>query len=130
MLTKHQIFSANDTRIEKVSVPEWGGEVGIRVISGAARDQLDVFLAGIVDAKGNVINPAGLRTKVCVLACCDDAGEPIFSEKDIPVLLEKNSVALDRVSDAAMKLNGLGKKAVEVARDDFSAAPKSDSGSG
>lgn len=129
MLTKHQIFSANDTRIETVSVPEWGGDVGIRVISGAARDQLDMFLAGIVDSRGNVVNVAGLRAKVCVLACCDAEGEPIFTEKDIPALQAKSSLALDRVTQAAMKLNGLGKAAVEGARDDFFDAPKSDSGS-
>ena len=129
MLNKHQIFSANDTKIETVSVPEWGGDVGIRVISGAARDQLDMFLAGIVDARGNVVNVAGLRAKVCVLACCDEAGEPMFTEKDVPVLLAKNSLALDRVYRAAAKLNGLGKDAVEGARDDFFGGPKNDSGS-
>lgn len=129
MLTKHQIFSANDTHIETVKVPEWGGDVGIRVISGAARDQLDTFLASIVDARGNVVNVAGLRSKVCVLSCCDESGEPIFSEKDIPALQAKSSLALDRVTQAAMKLNGLGKAAVEGARDDFFAGQKSDSGS-
>lgn len=128
-LTREEIISARDTKIERVSVPEWGGEVCVRVMSGEARDRLDAFLAKAIDDDGKLVNPKGLRTLVCILGCCDERGNDLFKPNDVDALAAKNSVALDRVWRAVAALNGLNDKAMEAARSDFLAGQKKESGS-
>jgi hypothetical protein len=37
MLDRKSILDRNDSKIEEVPVPEWGGSVYVRVLSGAER---------------------------------------------------------------------------------------------
>ena len=39
LLTRDKILSADDIRSERVKVPEWGGEVIVREMTGAERDE-------------------------------------------------------------------------------------------
>lgn len=127
-LTRDAILAASDLRVEAVDVPEWGGQVFVRVFSGASRDRLDAFLAKSLDASGKLRDPTGLRSLVVILAACDAAGEPLFSGKDAEALERKSSLALVRVFDAAAKLNGLGDTAINEAKADFFDGPSGKSG--
>jgi len=117
-LSKAAILAANDAEIRTVEVPEWGGAVGVRVMSGKQRDQ---FEAAIVARRGKngEMNSAGLRALLVALAACDDAGAPLFAEADIPALESKSATALQRVFDAAAGLNGLAAASGDEARADF-----------
>jgi hypothetical protein len=119
-LTKDAILAADDSALESVAVPEWGGEVSVRVMSGAQRDRFEGAVAARRDKDGNM-NAAGLRALLCSLTICDDSGALLFGESDIPALESKSAAALQRVFDVAARLNGLGSTAVEEARSDFSA---------
>ena len=128
MLTRESILAAQDLKTESVAVPEWGGEVMIRVLSGAQRDRLDAFLARTLDKDGKLKDPTGMRTLVCVLACCDAQGAALFKPEDVDALKAKSSAALDRVFKAAAKLNGLGDAGIEDARENLAGGQSEGSG--
>jgi hypothetical protein len=102
MLTKEQILNASDSKIEAIDIPEWGGQVFIRTISGTERDN---FEQSIVKGKGTDLT--NLRAKFCVLVICDESGNRIFNDNHVSVLGKKSAAALDRIFDAGRKLNGM-----------------------
>lgn len=128
MLTRDAILSASDLRTEYVDVPEWGGQVLIRVFSGAQRDRLDAFIHRSIDDRGKLKDPSGMRTLVCVLACCNVDGSPLFKPEDVDALKAKSSAALGRIFDAASKLNGLNDGGIEAARENLAQGPSDASG--
>ena len=44
LLSKDQILSADDIQSQRVPVPEWGGEVMVRGLTGSQRDQWEAGL--------------------------------------------------------------------------------------
>lgn len=99
MLTKDAILAAKDLQIETVDVPEWGGKVHIRPFNGAERDTLEAA------AKHAQDDMRGFRARIVAASICNDAGELLFEIKDIPALNNKSAAALNRVCDAALRLN-------------------------
>jgi len=104
-LTRQEILSADDITLKEVEVPEWGGSVFIRPMTGSERDRYESDILG-EDGKSDVRNKS-LREKLAVLSVCDESGATLFTEEDIQALSEKNSAPLDRIFDAAQKLNGI-----------------------
>lgn len=103
-LTKTDIASRQDARKwERVDVPEWGGHVNVRVMTGNERDMLEVRFKD---------NRIGARAFIAAMLCCDDAGEDLFSNVDIPMLEKKSAAALDRIFDVALRLNLMTDSAV------------------
>ena len=104
MLTKKQILEADDRKFEKVKVPEWGGEVFVRVMSGWERDkyEMDMFQRRKDGESPNI------RGSLCGLCIVDDKGVRIFSDGEVGELAGKSGAALDRVFDVAQRLNGIG----------------------
>jgi len=112
MLSKDQILSATDAKIVKLEVPEWGGHIFLKNMSGTERDQ---FEAETYVQKGKNIefNRVNFRARLLVRAICDEQGTNIFTRKDIDALGKKSAKALDRCFSAAQKLNGLSNEDVE-----------------
>lgn len=102
MLTKEQILNANDSKIEAIDIPEWGGQVFIRTISGTERDNFEQSII-----KGKETDLTNLRAKFCVLVICDENGNRIFNDNHVSVLGKKSAAALDRIFDAGRKMNGM-----------------------
>lgn len=132
LLGREDILKAQDLKYEDVEVPEWGGTLRIRMMTGAERD---AFEQDLFDTKGNdsVKNLGNLRAKLVARCACDEKNKRIFSDKDIGSLGEKSSAALDRVFAVAQRLNKIGPKDVEeltknyegeVIDDSISASPK------
>ena len=126
MLTRENILAKNDTEIRKVKVPEWGGEVCVRVLTGVQRDAFESAVAG--KKKDGLQDIKGLRSMLVALALCDDKGTQLFSEADAPVLEKKSSKALQRIFDAAAELNGILPASMEEARADFTPDRNQESG--
>jgi len=109
MLTRDQILKAKDRKTETVKVPEWGGEIIVATMSGHDRD---AFEASIVTSEGKT-NLQNMRAKL-VAACAVDAdGNRLFKPADIEALGGKSASALDRIAQAAQRLNRLGDKQLE-----------------
>ena len=112
LLSKEQILSAEDLKSEIVEVPEWGGSVKVRMMTGTERD---AFETSIFEVKGKDTerNFVDLRAKLVARTLIDENGERLFTDKDIALLGKKSAKALDRVFQVAQQLNGIGKEAVE-----------------
>ena len=115
LLTKDQILESGDLTITTVDVPEWGGSVGVRSMTGTDRDAFEASMV-TTDAAGNRRpDMTNFRTKLVALTVVDGDGNLMFSAEDMPALGRKSAAALERVFVAAQKLNGLADDSVEVA---------------
>lgn len=101
MLTRDQILAAEDLPTTKVDVPEWGGVVNVRTMTGAQRDELEIAAQR---------DKQNIRARVAFLTMIDENGEPLFTRKDIDALGKKSATALDRVYEAAMSHNKVSDK--------------------
>ncbi len=112
LLTRDQILKAQDLPSEDVPVPEWGGTVRVRALTGAERD---AFEQSIVEQRGRStrMNLQNLRAKLVALTVVDEEGNRIFSDSDAKLLGKKSALALNRVFEVAQKLSGLTSEDVE-----------------
>lgn len=112
ILTREQILQADDLKREMVEVPEWGGEVIVRCLTGTERDE---FESALIQFKGQSYNIklANARARLTSLSVVDEAGERLFSEADVVALGQKSAAALSRVFEAAQRLSGLKPKDME-----------------
>jgi len=112
-LTKEQILAAADLPEEVVDVPEWGGKVLIRGMTGAERDK---FEESVMVTRGNnrELNLRNFRAKLVALSIVDPVTkERMFSDNEIAELGKKSARALQRVFEAALRLNGMTDQSVE-----------------
>lgn len=112
ILTREQILQADDLRQETVEVPEWGGAVIVRCLTGAERDE---FEAALIEIKGKSYNVrlANARARLTALSVIDESGQRLFSEADVISLGGKSAAALDRVFEAAQRISGLRPRDME-----------------
>ena len=112
MLNRETILAANDLKPETVEVPEWGGSVYVRMLTGSERD---AFEQSIVTGRGKNRTTVmeNIRARLCVLCLCDESGGRLFSDDDIDALGDKSAAALDRLFAVAQRVNGLSGEDVE-----------------
>lgn len=112
LLSKDSILAADDLPYKDVAVPEWGGAVRVRAMSGGERD---AYEAMIYEIKGdNVkVNHVNARARLVALSVVDETGAMLFSVDDVEALGKKSARALDRVYAAARKLNAISPADVE-----------------
>lgn len=110
-LSKDQILEANDLRSEEIAVPEWGGSVRVRTMTGSDRDAFESSMMTLLQDGTRRPNLADMRAKLVALTVVDDVGTRLFTLDDVPVLARKSAAALDRVYQAAQRLNGLNQQA-------------------
>lgn len=105
VLNREAILSANDSKMETIPVPEWGGEVFIKTISAGERDRWELAVQGkkIED----------IRSSLLVQCVCDDNGGLLFSPSDIGELSRKASAPIQRLFNAAVKLNRVSGEDIE-----------------
>lgn len=111
-LSREQILEAQDLTIEEVQVPEWGGSVYVRSLSGKGRDKFDASRFKLVNNRVEMIHE-NTRAVLLALSLCDQDGGLLFSEADVKALGEKSASALDRVFEVAQRLSGLRAKDME-----------------
>lgn len=123
LLSRDAVLGAADRQTQDVSVPEWGGIVRVRALSGVERD---AYEAGIVQLRADgskSVNLKNLRGRLVSLSCVDEDGRRIFSDEDAIALGDKSASALERVFDVARKLSGLSEGDVEELAEGFEPAP-------
>ncbi|MGC5009746.1 hypothetical protein ACLQ2R_03170 [Streptosporangium sp. DT93] len=109
-LTRDQILDISDRRVEPVAVPEWGGTVRVRSLTGRERDK---FEASLLDKQGNARRTLDARAKLAQLCIVDERGQLLFGEDDIRALSNKSAAALNRVFEKAQQLAGLTEEDLE-----------------
>lgn len=111
-LTREQILKADDLPRQEVEVPEWGGAVHVRTLTGAERDE---FEGESLQKRGRLreVNLENLRARLCALCIVDADGLRLFNEMDVDKLGGKSAKALDRVFAVAQRMNGFTREDVE-----------------
>jgi len=108
LLTKEQILTADDLKSVDVEVPEWGGSVRVRALTGADRDSIQSLF----------INPDGTKKDISQVmnvmklhaigkSMVDESGARLFTDDEIAALAKKSGAALDRVFAATEKLSAV-----------------------
>ena len=112
LLTRDAILEAQDLQHEEVYIPEWGGSVRVRTLTGAERD---AFEQSIVDQRGKDtrMNLRNIRAKLVALTVVDGVGKRLFCDADAKLLGQKSASALDKIFDVAQRLSGLRDEDVE-----------------
>lgn len=114
ILSKDDILNVNDIYIEEVLVPEWGGSVYVKTLSGEERDIVEAsILEFSANGQPKKMKTEKMRATLAVVGICDEKGNHVFDQKDIPALAKKSSAALDRVVAAIQKLAGMSPADVE-----------------
>lgn len=106
-LTKDQILESNDLKNIEVEVPEWGGSVLVRTMTGADRAAFEESMVDVQPDGTRKANVSNLRLKLVALTVVDDAGNRMFGIDDIERLGLKSSAAIERVFEAAQGINGM-----------------------
>lgn len=114
-LTKDQILEANDLKNEAVNVPEWGGTVHVRTMTGADRDQFESSMVATLPDGTRKTDMTNLRAKLVALTLVDANGSRLFDVNDIDRLGLKSAGALEKVFVVAQRINGLGGQAEDDA---------------
>lgn len=125
-LSREAILGAIDLVVEKVSVPEWGGCVHVRVMTGRERD---AFETSMPSSEDKAVRYQDMRARLVALAICDASGQRLFDLSDIEALTKKSASALDRVFEVAARLNHLTERDQKELIENFAGSPSGVSGS-
>lgn len=126
ILTRDQILNADDLATEDVAVPEWGGVVRVKGLTGEERDQFEASVIG-ENTKNKRRNLSNLRARLVALAVVDGEGKQLFKRSDIPALGRKSAAALDRVFGKAQELSGMRDEDIDELTENFTGDQSDDS---
>ena len=109
ILGREDILQADDIKRELVEVPEWGGTVWVKGMTGAERDRFEGSIVRVgQDGKDSKMDLSNIRAKLCSMAICDESGKKLFTQADIKELTDKSASALQRIFLVAQNLSGIG----------------------
>lgn len=111
-LTRDAILAAPDLPVEEVQVPEWGGSVFVRAMTGTERD---AFERESMERNGTNVtaNTQNIRARLLARTIVDEHGKRLFTDEDALELGAKSAAALDRVVDVAQRLSRIRADDVE-----------------
>jgi hypothetical protein len=124
-ILKRNAFASVPRKTVELEVPEMGGSIRLREMSGTERDQFEVaaFREG-ADGKQKV-DPMFLRARLVASCLVDDKDNRLYRADEIEQLSNDLPAGiLARLFEAAQKLNGVDSKAVENAEKNSAAAPQ------
>jgi hypothetical protein len=128
-LTREQILEKSTLATEEVEVPEWGGSVLLRELSGKERDAFELSL---VEQNGTdqQVNLNNLRARLVAWSVVDENGAKLFStDGDVIKLGELSARALQRCFEKAQELSGLSNENVKELTIRLGEVPSGGSGS-
>lgn len=135
LLSRDEVFAAQDVQFEDVPTPEWGEGAGVRIrnLTAASRG---VFIARSIaakqaadkvaklaeDAKGANVKDVvteqyefEVEVMLVTMTAVDENMQPIFTEADIKQLGAKSAKPVSRLAGVAQKLSGLVPDAQQAA---------------
>ena len=87
-------------------MPEWGGDVHCKTLSGTERDQFEeAYSQNKMKA---------FRARFLVLTLCDESGERLFGDNEVDALGKKSSIVINRLFEKAWDHNAFSNAAVEA----------------
>jgi hypothetical protein len=126
VLSRDDILAAKDIDTREVDVPEWGGTVLVKALSGKERDAFESSLRQL-RGKEMVPNLANARAKLVARSVVDEDGARLFGDNEINALGDKCAAALDRLFEVASEMSGLNDDDVEKLSGNSETTPEGDS---
>ena len=117
VLDRRAILDTTDLKREYVEVPEWGGSVIVRCLTGTERDAYESEIVGSRMGGNRDLNLTNIRAKLVARTVIDEEGNRLFTDGDIGLLGTKNASVLDRIFSVAQRLSGLSAADVEELTD-------------
>ena len=113
VISKEQILNVKDYDVREVDVPEWGGMIRLKSMSGKERDAFESKCL-TRNKGGKIFNVDGLKALLitCVVMNPDN-DELMFTSDDIENLNKKSAKVINQLFEVASEMNGLGKEAVD-----------------
>jgi ribosomal protein L4 len=109
LLSKDQILAAEDLPFQDVEVPEWGGTVRVRAMTGKDRDEFEKDAMRYENGE-IVTDRTNYRAKFLAKCVVNEKNELLFTAKDVEALGKKSYRAIDKVFSVAIDLSGVSKK--------------------
>lgn len=102
LLSAADILAVQDGSSETVPVPEWGGDVIIKAMTGTERDAFEagMWVSGQLDRRN-------YRSKLLVKVLVNENGTRIFTDAQAADLGKRSAAVIDRLYDVAARLSGL-----------------------
>lgn len=127
-LTKNEILNKDDRPTRVVEVPEWGGSIRLKPMTGRERDEFEAEISK--KSKDGKIDIRGLRAFLICLTAVDEEGNLLFTREEADVLNQKSASVLTKLFEIVQEMNGIGEKAVKDLLGNSGGSPKDSSGSG
>ena len=118
-LDKAAILAAADTKIERIPVPEWNGEVCVKTLSGTERDLFEDSYSQ--DKMKN------FRSRFLSLTLCDSNGNRLFGDDEVEVVGKKSAAVINRLFEKAWAFNAFRTEDVEAMGKDSPSVQSGDS---
>ena len=107
----NSILGKDDFHYEVIEVPEWGGDLRLKSLSGSERSQ-------IIKATQKQKDTAdGVFEKCIIYAAVDEEGRRIFNDDDatLKVLQTKDAGVTQRIGRKVLEISGLSRDALQIA---------------
>ena len=105
LLTRETILAKQSLQSELVDVPEWGGTVRVRELTGTERDLFEAAMVRMQKGGKHDLTMDNARARLVALAVIDATGAKVFTQGDIEKLGNLSAAALSRVFDVAARLS-------------------------
>lgn len=115
ILSRELILQQKDLKTEIVDVPEWGVGAQVIVSEMGAADTVswnDFVFVGEGDERK--VDAEHLYAKAAVRCIVDESGNRLFPDADYLTLKLKSYAAIERIGEAALRLNVLSRKSQDV----------------
>lgn len=101
-----------NVKVVEVPVPDWGGRVFVRGMTGRQRDRVEQLFVVARQRNQPVDNARGI---VCAYCLCNEQGVRLFDDNDAGALGELDANIIDLIYDTAARLSGIKADSVEGA---------------
>jgi len=102
-----EILNRDDFTFEELEVPEWGGTIRIRSLSGNERTKITNMVQKRKDGDG-------MFEQVVIFAAVDENGKRIFRDDHLAALKEKSASVTQRIGSKILELSGFNNPADSV----------------
>lgn len=108
------ILNADDIKTEEVEVPEWGGKVLVKGMSGTERDSFEASMIENAGTKNPKLKMENIRAKLLLKTVIDpETKKPLFTAAHLDQLGQKSAAAIDRIYSVAQRLSKISDEDVE-----------------
>lgn len=120
LVNPEEILALDDFTFADVQVPEWGGKVRVRSLSGAQR--------GVVQNLVKKNATEGIEELLVVMAVVDpESGKRVFTKAHLEALKAKSSAPVTLIAKKVMEISGITEAKTEDAEKNLEKTQSEDS---